>query len=663
VTSRLTLIALALLAIRGNAADFSLSRANTADIDRSNWNCEDCQQGEARTVGTAGVSAGAVDSSNDHIANRFGAKDGGFAAAQATARRQNEGPSSQTFRAENLGMESGYGRARHQGRGLDMEAQYSRIYSVESDTATTRVRLPGDNFELVEDEGRVTLDRERERVGLAADYDYTLFGLALRTFGEFHHETIDGNDSNSLNNIDRRPVNYPEPVDYTQDLINIGTELAGNDWLASLSYLGSQFDNDQDGVFALDGTALKALAPENESHTILGQGNYRFGRTRLSARFAREWLEQDERYVTAVGVPPGITNYDGDVDVIKGNARLTTVLTDTLRLAVRYDYYDRDNGSPVFAFDQTISANGSGNPQENVRYDLTRHRLGLDTYWRMPLGMRLDTGYFGEFIERDPAAREDTDEHGIYGKIRHAPAPAHRLSAELRYSKRDGSSYRDQADNNPLLRQYHLADRDRVHLEASWLAEASETLTLDLTARYTEDDYDDTEIGLLNVADYGYDVNASYRLSEQVRVEAYGGQQWIDQDQEGSQALAEPDWQYDVDDRFDYVGAGLRWDGLLEERLSLGADYIYSQSDSDTKVDPGEDYGDYYQWSHSARLFADYAWRDNTSVRLDYRYERHRDFNFADVEDEDISGLTTLGILGDRYNAHLLMLTFTFSMW
>ncbi len=34
----------------------------------------------------------------------------------------------------------------------------------------------------------------------------------------------------------------------------------------------------------------------------------------------------------------------------------------------------------------------------------------------------------------------------------------------------------------------------------------------------------------------------------------------------------------------------------------------------------------------------------------------------ADVRNEDIDGLTTLGILGDRYNANLLMLSFTYSL-
>ncbi len=659
--TRYPLIAIALLASSGQAADFSLANANTSDLERSGWKCEDCAR--AGSFGEIGASVGGVDSSNDHIANKFGATDGGFAALQANAQHQGQGTLS--YQAGNLGMESGYGKARYQLRGLDARVAYAELYTVASDTATTSVRQPGDSFILGEEERRITLDKKRERAGLALDYDYNLFGLALRTFGDYRYEKLDGNSSNSLNNLDRRPVNYAEPVEYTHDRFSAGTELKGADWLASFSYLGSLFNNDQTGVYAENDAALKALAPENESHTLLGQANYALGNTRFSARFAREWLEQDEDYITGVGVPLGITHYNGDVDIMKGNARVTSVINKTLRLGARYDYYDRENNSPSFAFDQSVTATGSGNPVRNVTYDVTRHQATLDSYWRLTRDLRLDAGYFGKFIERSPAAREDTDENGLYGKLRFNPAAGHRLSTELRYSERDGSSYRDTdatGENNDLLRQYHLADRNRVALEFTWLVMPTDRLTVDVTGRYKEDDYDNTQIGLSDVQDYSYDVSASYALSNTVNLQAYGGQQWLDSEQEGSQQLASPDWSYHIDDQYRYVGAGIRWDGLMGDKLSLGADYLYSESDSDTDVQPGLDYGDYYQWSHSTQLFAEYLWRKNTSVRLDYRYERHRDFNFADVRNEDIDGLTTLGILGDRYNANLLMLSFTYSL-
>lgn len=659
--ARYSLIAMALLASNGQAADFSLANANTSELDRSRWKCEDCTRGGS--IGEVGVSAGGVDSSNDHIANKFGANDGGFGALQADGIHRGKGTLS--YQAKNLGMESGYGKARYQIRGLDARVGYTELYTVESDTATTRVRQPGDTFILSDEQRRITLDKKRERADVSLDYDYKLFGLAFRTFGDYHYEELDGNSSSSLTNLDRLSVNYGEQVEYSHDRFTAGTELIGSNWLASFSYLGSLFNNDQTGVYAENDAALKALAPENESHTLLGQANYTLGKTRFSARFAREWLEQEEDYITGVGVPPGITHYNGDVDIMKGNARVTSVINKTVRVGARYDYYDRENNSPSFAFDQSITDTGSGLPVSNITYDLTRHRATLDSYWRLTSGLRLDAGYFGEFLKRDPAARKDTDEHGLYGKLRITPSAGHRVSAELRYSERDGSSYRDTnatGQNNDLLRQYHLADRSRVAVELTWLAMPTELLTVDVTGRYKEDDYDDTDIGLSDVQDYSYDVSATYTLSDAVSLQAYGGQQWLDSKQEGSQLFASADWRYRIDDEYSYVGAGIRWDGLMGDRLALGADYLYSESDSNTDVNPGQDYGDYYQWSHSAELFAEYLWRENMSVRLDYRHERQRDFNFADVLDEDIDGLTTLGILGDRYNANLLMLSFTYSL-
>ncbi len=48
--------------------------------------------------------------------------------------------------------------------------------------------------------------------------------------------------------------------------------------------------------------------------------------------------------------------------------------------------------------------------------------------------------------------------------------------------------------------------------------------------------------------------------------------------------------------------------------------------------------------------------------RLDYRKQRHRDFGFNEVLDSEVASLSTLGIFGDRYNAHLLMLSLNYAM-
>ncbi len=658
-----TTVLAAAISTQAQAGGFSLSEANTGQIDRSKWTCNRCGNTERRSSGSVGAGVGYVDSANDHIANRFGATDGGFGAIQATTRTWNASQSRQEFNAGNLGMESGYGNGRYRGLGLDVALDYATIYSVESDTTTTPFEQPGNSF-IAGESRNITLDQDRERFGIDAAYDLTLFGYAVRLFGDYSQETVDGNRSSSLNQLNRNPANFAENVDYTNDRYGAGANITGKRWAASFNWFGSQFDNDQAGVFAEDGTALKALAPENETNTLMGQFHYTLGRTRVALRYAREWLEQDDNYVTATGVLPGISNYDGDVDIMKGNARVTSVITPYLRLGVDYDYVDRENNSPIFAFDQTIVGGGTGNPRLNELYDKTWHRARLNSYWRLPANLRLDVGYFGEFIERSPAVREDTDEHGGYARLRLRFADWHSGSAELRYSERDGSNYRGDSDgqgNNPLLRQYHLADRTRTHFELNWVG-VRDDVQVDITGRYREDDYDDVVIGQQQVKDMSYDVHVNWAYSEAIALNVFGGQQWIDSDQDGSQAFADPDWTYEVDDTFDYVGFGLRWTGLLEEKLELGLDYVYSESDSETGVIPGQDYGDYYEWSDNWRSHALYQYSEKMQFRLDYRYQRHRDFGFNEVLDSEVASLSTLGIFGDRYNAHLLMLSLNYAM-
>ncbi|MBW3166348.1 MtrB/PioB family decaheme-associated outer membrane protein, partial [Ferrimonas balearica] len=278
----------------------------------------------------------------------------------------------------------------------------------------------------------------------------------------------------------------------------------------------------------------------------------------------------------------------------------------------------------------------------------------------------LEAGYQGERTERSHSVRETTEDNTVWARTRVSAMDNLELGLKASYGQRDGSRYQaseaTSSEDNTLLRKYYLADRDRTELSFDASYSPFAALSLDATVRYAKDDYSESEIGLLDADDLSYDLSANYRVTEALNLHAFAGQQWIESNQAGSQSFASADWTYRIEDQFDYAGVGASYGGLMDDRLTVGADYQYTESSSDTQVSEGQPYGDYFQWAHSVRAYADYAVSTRTSVRLDYRYERYYDTDYADVASDSIPGLITLGDLGHNYNAHLLMLTLTYSL-
>ncbi|WP_188921566.1 MtrB/PioB family outer membrane beta-barrel protein, partial [Shewanella gelidii] len=72
--------------------------------------------------------------------------------------------------------------------------------------------------------------------------------------------------------------------------------------------------------------------------------------------------------------------------------------------------------------------------------------------------------------------------------------------------------------------------------------------------------------------------------------------------------------------------------------------------------------GDYYSYSHSVDVYANYQFSQQMAMKLAYQYERYYDTDYAQVDVNAISGLTTLGDLNHNYNAHQVMLSFSYQL-
>ena len=664
--TKLSILALALLqAGMAHAIGFDLSDANTKKVKKAKWQCKRCNVPNAK--GSYGLSAVWSEDDDANAANTFGEDSETAAALQADMVYSGSGRIK--VQAHDLGLETGSGTVQYNSQNLTLGLGYLSQLNVDADNATALYGIEDEVLTERDSPVGVTLQSKREQWQLASRFKQAAWDAYLN----YQIEENTGKQASSTQvgrfpvNFNRRPVNFVKPLDTQTQTIRTGASMKGKRWTASLHYQASLFENDRTGLTTAQTGTLQAYAPDNEAHQMTAKGQYRFDSVSITGQFAKGWLYQDQDYYTLASVPNGITHLGGEVKTTDGKLLISAKPVKGLRLRAKLNYRERDNHTPeqTFVYDRT-NRTQYGATQTNVALDREKLSTLLDARYRLTSTTTLSGGYAYEEIERSHSVRETTEEDRLFAKISYRGIPQLQLSLEGEYSERDGSQY--QANrytseiDNPLLRKFHLADKESNQLTAKASYAAAENLNLDLSARYSDDDYSHTDIGLTASKDSAYDLAVNYRLNPDMSFSIYGGQQWTDSDQAGSQGFTTADWFGEVEDSFSHIGLNSRYANLLDQKLSLTLSYDYSESESETEVTGQSPFGDYTAWQHKAALIAEYQLSPTTQLQAGYRYIRAYDTDYAEVAPLAIDGLVTLGDTDNNFQAHQLMLTLTYAL-
>ncbi|RPA64096.1 MtrB/PioB family decaheme-associated outer membrane protein [Shewanella frigidimarina] len=664
---KFNLITLSLLAISGAitgsamAADFGVNKANTSTVNQQVFQCKRCPL-VAGYTGTIGVNAANIDSDDIHSGNAFGTdNDGANGSVDADLHYRNTAGYKAKFQAHQLGLDNGFahleaGKSGH----YKLVADYQQLTRYQSGDARSQlwykdgVLTPSEHTQIQE------LSLQRNKAGLGLSYGQDFYQAYVR----YEHENKTGYQSSSI--VTPRPVNFSLPVDANTDNLTAGLSLSGDSWTTNLNYFVSQYKNDVDALSLPYLYDVFAPAPDNQAHQISLSGQYQLNRTVMSGRLASGKMTQDDNLIQMSGNP--LQNWDGEVDTLDGKLSVTSLLSNKLRLGGSVDYSKRDNKGSVWEFAQ-YEVNGiSGAFKQNIPLDTERRGLKLNASYRLSSDYRLQAGYDRKEMERSYGDREQTNDDALWAKLNVRAMDDIKLTFKASLDNRGGSEYQTSeltsSETNPLLRKYYLADRKRTAFEAKFNHTPTSWLSVDMTARYAKDDYNETQLGLTESEDYGYDINLGLQLNAHLSGYAFAGQQWIDAAQAGSQGFSSPDWFADVEDEFINLGAGFNYSGLLEDRLSLGGDYLFANSASNTLVtyDVTTPQGDYTSFNHSLKLHANYALSEEMALKLAYQYERYYDTDYAQIDVNTVPGLTTLGSLNHNYNAHQVMLSFSYQL-
>jgi MtrB/PioB family decaheme-associated outer membrane protein len=680
------LAALGVLGVTGTAS---------AQVDTSQWKCSSCPYPKG-TTGSVDAGVGYVSDKSQKFGDFTGLDNkGAFLDLNGNVSHRNENGYFADLWGRDLGLDSRqlYGEAGREGR-YTLRVGYAEMVRNLTEGASTPFLGSGGTLLTLPagypaaDTTGMPLAATLQPIDIGFKYKRldlggTLVGGPDWSVGlNYRHDERNGTRP-TAGSFFSTASQFAAPVDEKTDQAELALSYATRKWQATLSYHVSSFRNDNPGVTwsnpffpVVPGatTGQLALAPDNLFQQLRATGGYDITPTlRLTGDFAFGRLTQDDAFLPATEnallaptvLPLPSQSLGGRVDTYNGGLKLTATPMAGLKLIGSWDYDKRDNRTPVRAYPVVATDMFvSGATRENTPFSYTLNRfkaLGDYSSDKLPWAMRITGGL--EYDQRDRTYQEvvTTREWTVWGKA--AAQPMEKLTTwlKLAHSWRDNSTYGTATWfylENPLLRKFNLAYRDRNSAEVHLDYAVSEKVSLGLSADVADDDYNNSPIGLTNSRSANVALEVAAAITEKTHARGFVQTQQIRSDQNGSQAFGIADWKGRVKDKFDTIGAGIKHTAI-ENKLDLGADVRFSRSRSDTAVQAtigGSPIPTQKTSLDSLTVYGNYKLKDNLSITGGITFEHYDsdDWRLDGVAPGTVPNLLALGMQSPNYSVTVL---------
>lgn len=469
-------------------------------------------------------------------------------------------------------------------------------------------------------------------------------------------------------------------VDQTTDQFELAASYATRQFQANVAYQLSEFRNGSDALtwespfdMGIPGAERGQLAqaPDNRFHQLVASAGYQITPSvRASTDIAYGQGTQNVDYLAPTLNPtltPSVpampaSSLDGEVTTFNFNAKITAAPAQGLLLHAIYARDIRDNESPILSYPH-VATDLFIDPdlRSNVPFGLTQDRIKLGAAYTGVEAWKFNGGVDWDNRERSYQEVVTTREATVWGRATWQAQEALALTFDLAYGDRNNSSYGVAYwfgdPNNPLMRKYNLASRERrkAAARADWAV--SDAVSLGLGVDWVNDDYSQTVIGLNESESTNISADIAVALSDDTHFHAFwqGEEMWSRQS--GSQAYAAPDWTGRVEDRFQVLGFGIKH-AAIPDKLDLGADLTFSRSDSDTSVQTSIDEPPFPTAETSRdviKLYANYRLNENLWLNGSYWYERYdsADWRVDGVQPDTVHNLLAFGHQAPQYRVNV----------
>jgi MtrB/PioB family decaheme-associated outer membrane protein len=667
----------------------------SAQVDTSQWKCTSCPYPKG-TAGSVDAGVGYVSDSSEKFGDYTGLdKKGAFAILGGTVTRRGDDGYWADLWAEDLGLDNRrlFGRAGREGL-YSLDIGYAEIpRHLTEDARTPFLGAKGSSQTLpagfpAADTTSMPLASTLQ--SLDTGYKYRRFDLGGNYLAggpwnvrlSFRHDERDGSKPTS-GSFFNSAAGLIAPVNEKTDQAELTVAYATRQLQATLGYQFSSFRNDSQSLTwtnpffpVVPGatTGQLALAPDNQFHQIRGTVGYDISPTmRVTANAAFGRMTQDDGYLPATQnalLAPTIPtlprqSLNGKVDTFNGGIKLTATPLAGLRLTGSYDRDVRDNKTPVDTYPVVTTDMLLGpTPRDNTPYSWTIDRfkvLGDYASDKLPAAMRLTGGVEYEIRDRTYQEVVYTREWTLWGKVKAQPLENLSTWLRLEHAWRDNSTYGTATwfgyAENPLLRKFNLADRRRNAVEARLDYTVNTKVSVGLSGELTDDDYNDTSIGLVSARSGNVAAEVAFAIAEGTNGRAWLQLQQIRSKQNGSESFAAPDWTGRVKDKFEVLGFGIKHTAP-ESKYEVGADLTFSRARSEVSVDDGTGppaFPDAKTSINSVKLYGAYRINDKVSVAGSYAYEHYSsdDWRYDNVGPATLPNLLALGIQPPHYSVNV----------
>jgi MtrB/PioB family decaheme-associated outer membrane protein len=607
-----------------------------------------------------------------------------------------------SIRGTNLGLDSRYLRVEGGVQGShEFFLEYDELPDYKNDTVETPFSGVGSNnltlpsgFDIndMDDLNSFELKTRRERIKAGASFipeEHWELGKDHWQFDiDFSHENKKGVDATgaAIANSSTQIVGnttislLPEPVDQDTDQVNATLSYDGSDGQVDLKYHMSIFDNNNDSLSWQDpfnpasATGSMSLAPDNEFHQLSLIGAYTLPySSRLTGQISMGRMTQNQNFQPYTINPALNTDLprdslDGEVWLTNAQLKLASRPVNKLRLNAELRYSERDNQTPVETYDYVILDAVDATSVQNRPYSYRNNRFKLDANYRFNAITSLRGGYKYNEMKRDYSdiEREKTEENTLYAKWKIKAHATLDIALYGEASNRDGSEYQSLDTENPAMRKYNLADRDRTKIGTSIDYMATDKLFLGARADYNKDDYTDSDIGLTEATQPVYTVDISYQPAHNINTYGYYTYENIKSSQTGFDPSPGTEWQAEFEDTFDTIGIGASWTDL--GKWDIGTDIVHSKSNGASEMtnltDPGnaDQYPDTKTELTSVKLWTKYRYSKQLSYKLGLWYEDYSADNWAidDLQPYDPTVVANTLLLGNEtldYDVYVVTLS------
>jgi MtrB/PioB family decaheme-associated outer membrane protein len=692
VTLSSMLICLSLFAYESTRSDEEVTATPTEDpavlkVDTSRWLCRLCPY-PLGWFGSLDFGPGWVSDSSLKFGDYRGLeKKGLFPAVDGEAHYRNEDNHYYDVHARNLGIDSRRIEMRggRQGR-YELRLGYSEIPKFRGHgtrtpflgAGSTALALPAGWQTAFTTAEMTALNESLNGTKLELNRETLDAGLTFKWVSkwsyriDYQHQEKNGSRPFGAGVFTFNSSHFPAPVDFKTDQFDMALSYAGGRGQLRFGFTGSVFNNHSTSVgwenpFTPPNpgteTLLASLAPDNEFYQFLLSGAFApTPKLRLSGRVAVGRMSQDDPFLPFYSINPDFsdlplprTSLAGEIDTSTLNlaGKLAARLSGKLDLTVRIKLDERDNRTPVENFTPVITDFVLREARPNRPYSFQRDRYSLELRYRAHRWIRINAGGKHERIERSLQSVDETKENSYWGELAINKWARAGLRLKLESSDRDASPYRLLDDGGPIehpaMRKFHLADRDRDRAIVELDLAPTHRLGVNIAWFSAEDEYSESLLGLQGSEERNLSLDLAYAVSDRLNLYAHATREDIDSRIASAESTGAAPWNGTTSDRFVTIALGLN--AKVNERISLGFDYVLSDSEGDIRVDSGAGEDPFPALETELR---------NTRFHISYRVNQHWSWKFyAEHEKYDSRDWYLDGLGPDGIDAILTMGAFS----